>query len=335
MADLDRSRGRVISILYRAAWASLCVALLIGAIFQEVPAQSGKLIDASVVTLRDEEVRRLEVGQPDIRAILGGVEIKSIAYLSDGLRVKGYLVAPRRGERLPCVIYNRGGNREFGALTDLSAAGLLARIASWGYVVVASQYRGTAGGQGKDEFGGSDVGDVLNLLPLLGTVPQADPTRVGMYGWSRGGMMTYLALARTDRIAAAVVASGVADLEDNARRRPEMETGVFAQLIPEYASDREAALAARSAVRWPDKLHKRTPMLLLHGGADWRVHPGQALAMASKLYESRHPFRFVFFEGGDHALGEHRGEVDRLVKEWLDAYVRDRKQWPSLEPHGR
>lgn len=57
--------------------------------------------------------------------------------------------------------------------------------------------------------------------------------------------------------------------------------------------------------------------------------------MAAALYESRQPFRFVFFEGGDHGLTEHRDEVDRLARSWLDAYVRDQRPWPSLEPHGR
>jgi dipeptidyl aminopeptidase/acylaminoacyl peptidase len=54
-----------------------------------------------------------------------------------------------------------------------------------------------------------------------------------MFGWSRGGMMTYLALARTDRIAAAIVGSGVTDLPDMLARRPEMED-VFQALVPGY-----------------------------------------------------------------------------------------------------
>lgn len=296
-------------------------------------AQDGTLVDAAVVMLKDRDVDKLETRQPGIRAILDGVEIKSITYLSDGLQVKGYLVAPRRDENLPCVIFNRGGNREFGALTDVRAAALLAPIASWGYVVVASQYRGNVGGEGKEEFGGDDVNDVLNLLPLLRSVPRADANRVGMYGWSRGGMMAYLALTRTDRIAAVVVGGGMTDLADSMERRPEMER-VFAELIPAFTKDKEAALAVRSAVRWPERLHKGTPILVLHGGADWRVHPTQALAMSSRLLECKHPFRFILFEGGDHGLSEHREEVDRLARDWLDRYVRDRKPWPDLEPHG-
>jgi dipeptidyl aminopeptidase/acylaminoacyl peptidase len=263
------------------------------------------------------------------------VEMLSITYLSDELKVKGYLAMPVVGDNLPCVIFNRGGNRESGALSDKQAAQMLGKIASWGYVVVASQYRGNAGGEGIEEFGGADVNDVLNLIPLLESLPRADATRIGMFGWSRGGMMTYKALTRTDRISAAIVGGGVSDLFDTIERRPEMEKNVYSTLIPDYARNRETALAARSAIRWPEKLSKTTPILLLHGSADWRVHPTQALRMAQALYESEHPFRFVLFEGGDHGLTEHKEEVDRLMRDWLDHYVRDQSPWPSLEPHGQ
>jgi len=57
--------------------------------------------------------------------------------------------------------------------------------------------------------------------------------------------------------------------------------------------------------------------------------------MAEKLYQQRHPFRIVMFEGGDHGLSEHRDERDRITLDWFNTYLRDRKPWPSLEPHGR
>jgi dipeptidyl aminopeptidase/acylaminoacyl peptidase len=267
------------------------------------------------------------------REILSEVAISSITYDSGGLRVKGYLAVPKTGDRLPAVIFNRGGNRSFGAITDDVAISRLGRIARWGYVVVASQYRGTSGGDGKEEFGGADVDDVLNLIPLLDSLPKVDASRIGMFGWSRGGMMTYLALARTDRIAAAVIGSGVSDLPDLLARRPEMED-VFGALIPGYPANRDAALAARSAVRWPERLNKTTPILILAGTADWRVDPRQALAMGAALLEAKQPYRLVVFEGGEHSLAEHRDEVDRFVRDWLDRYVRDRKPWPGIEPHG-
>ncbi len=316
---------------------ALCVPLLVGlllAIAGGQEAQNGQLVDSTVVTLPDD-LEPLEERWPDCKRALAHVDIKVITYLSDGLKVKGYLAAPKNGSKLPCVIYNRGGNREFGALDDLRAARLLGRIASWGYVAVGSQYRGNAGGEGKEEFGGKDVNDVLNLIPLLKALPQADASRIGMYGWSRGGMMTYQALARTDEIAAAIVGAGNTDQFDGVKRRPEMEQHVLSQLIPNYAENKEAELTARSVIRWPEKLHKKTPLLILHGSADWRVHPSNSLRLVPKLYELNHPLRFVFFEGGDHGLSEHRAEVDRIVKDWLDRYVRDQKPWPSLEPHGR
>jgi dipeptidyl aminopeptidase/acylaminoacyl peptidase len=65
--------------------------------------------------------------------------------------------------------------------------------------------------QGKDEFGGADLNDVLNRLPLIDSLPKADPSRLGMWDYSRGGLMTYLALTRTSRINAAIVLGYWAD----------------------------------------------------------------------------------------------------------------------------
>ena len=134
--------------------------------------------------------------------------------------------------------------------------------------------------------------------------------------------------------AAAVILSGLTDLADYLRRRPEMEERVFAKLVPDYRADREAAILRRSPIRWPEKLCKTTPILMLHGGADWRVHPTQALRMATALYDAKHPFRFAFFEGADHGLAEVSAEAMRMSYDWLDRYLRDRTPWPSLEPHG-
>jgi dipeptidyl aminopeptidase/acylaminoacyl peptidase len=270
----------------------------------------------------------------DVDDFVRGVVLQRIVYLSDGLRVHGYLAEPRDGIELPVVIQNRGGNRELAALTDTSAAISLGTLAQNGYIVVASQYRGNAGGEGREEFGGADVNDVLNLIALIDQHPRADATRIGMEGWSRGGMMTYLALTRTDRVRGAVIGAGLADVARNIQMRPEMEENVFSELVPNWATERQLALNARSAVRWPEDLHKGTPILLLHGSADWRVHPTEALDMARALYEAQHPFRLIFFEGADHGISEYRAEVTLATLEWLNRYVRDKGPLPNLEPHG-
>ena len=125
--------------------------------------------------------------------------VESITYISDGLKVKGYIAYPAdTSKKYPCIIWNRGGIGEKGVIDSYTARGLFGQIASWGYVVFASQYRGNAGGEGKDEFGGDDLNDVLNLIPLADELEFADKEKWGIEGWSRGGMMTYLALTRNN-----------------------------------------------------------------------------------------------------------------------------------------
>lgn len=152
-----------------------------------VAAQDGRIVARDMVRLVDEVGERAVEVDVDKDELLQEVVVQRIAYLSDGLRVQGYIAEPIAGKDLPAIIFNRGGNREFGALTDARAIRTLGTLAREGYVVVASQYRGNAGGEGQEEFGGTDVNDVLNLIALLEQHPRVDASRIGMYGWSRGG----------------------------------------------------------------------------------------------------------------------------------------------------
>ncbi|WP_157821967.1 hypothetical protein [Tenacibaculum sp. Bg11-29] len=55
-----------------------------------------------------------------------------------------------------------------------------------------------------------------------------------MLDWSRGGMMTYLALQKSILITTAVIGNGLTDLFSLIKDRPEMETNMCAKLIPDY-----------------------------------------------------------------------------------------------------
>jgi dipeptidyl aminopeptidase/acylaminoacyl peptidase len=184
-----------------------------------------------------------------------------------------------------------------------------------------------------DQFGGDDLHDLLNALAIFDELPFADAERIGLWGRSRGGMMTYLALKHTDRIDAAIVAAGVTDLGRNTRARADMEQ-VCTQLIPNWTTDRAAAIEARSALRWADKLPANVPILIVHGTADWRVDPRDALDMAQKLQEHRKPYRLLMLEGTDHAQTEFKETYEAAVRDWLDRYVRDGAPLPNLTPHG-
>ncbi len=266
------------------------------------------------------------------------VTLEEVFYESDGLKVKGYLATPKEAVKggNPAIIYNRGGNREFGSLNEYKMVFIIARVASWGYTVVASQYRGNDGGEGLEEFGGKDVNDILNLIPLIEGLPNTDASKIGMYGWSRGGMMTYLTLMQTTRIKAAVVGGALSDLQmmDNSRDG-EMGVYVFSELIPNYDTDKEHVIRQRSAVFNADKLCKTTPILLLHGTADWRVVPESSLNMALALQKAKVPYSLVMYEGGDHGLNEFDQEVDDQTKAWFAKYLKNNADLPNLEPHGK
>jgi len=297
--------------------------------------QDGKIIDQTLFKMPDAAVNNVEKLAPGIKSIISTINFYHITYLSDGLKVKGYMALPKRAGKYPCVIYNRGGNREAGKITDegFLTRGL-AEISSKGYVIVASQYRGNDGGEGREEFGGKDLNDVLNLIPLLANLPQADTSKIGMLGWSRGGMMTYLALCKTTKIKAAVVGSGVTDLIKSLETRPDFDTAVYAPLIPGYAANKTAALQDRSAIYFAGKINKTTPVLILQGTADWRVPANQVLDLVNKFYQLKQPFRLILYEGGQHSLIEHRKDYITQTVNWFDAYLRDGKSLPNLDPHG-
>lgn len=263
------------------------------------------------------------------------IHAEDLYYLSDGLRIKAFLFRPAQQGVYPCIIYNHGGNPGFGVPTrERLANGLTGSLAASGYVVIASQFRQTDGSEGKDEFGGHDLDDVLNLIPLLEQQHLCDTTRIGMMGGSRGGMMTYLALTKTSRIRAAVVFNGLADLPLNSKSRDDMEE-VYRQYIPGYLAHPEQSLKERSAVCWAAKMAPETPIFILQGSADWRVLPAESIEVAEALMKAKHPVRLTLFEGGSHGLPEFHDEVQRSVLNWFNDYLRDGKKWPSLEPHGK
>jgi dipeptidyl aminopeptidase/acylaminoacyl peptidase len=292
--------------------------------FFTASSQNGKILSNSPFAVNDSIKDR---------SAFEKVQFYHLEYLSDGLKIKAFLAVPKARGKHPCVIVNRGGNKAFGTISDESFIANNHALCAKGYVIIASQYREAGGSEGKDEFGGKDVNDVLNLLPVLNNIPGADTSRIGMFGWSRGGMMTYIALTKTNRIKTAVVGSGLADLFELIKSRPVFDS-MYQGYIPGYLQHKQQSLESRSAVYFADRICKTTPLLILHGSADWRVPAGQVFALAEKLYEAKQPFRFHFYEGGQHSLSEFSDKWYPEIVSWFDDYLRDGKNWPSLEVHG-
>ncbi len=244
--------------------------------------------------------------------------IEKITYLSDGLKVKGFIAYPNdQTKKYPCVIWNRGGAGNRGAIDEFTARGIFGQLASWGYVVFTSQYRGNAGGEGKDELGGSDVNDILNLVPLADEIDCADNSKWGIEGWSRGGMMTYIALTKQNNFKCAILVGAISNAGQNSDENSAMQKAYEGYFNPE---DIEKKLRERSAVNFYKKLPP-IPYLIMHGGKDEIISPNQSIEMASRFGKLNYEYRLVIFEDGDHYLKTHRKEVDALRRMWYEKYL--------------
>lgn len=269
----------------------------------DLSGSDGRLVEAQAVNLQS--------------AWSDKTEAYRIRYTSDGLEVVGFVVKPKAADvKFPAIIFNRGGNREYGKVTE-GMLKHLSFLSAQGYVVLASQYRGNDGGEGQEDFGGKDVNDVLNIIALARSLPFVDPTKIVMLGYSRGGMMTYLAIKHGADIQAAVVVGGISDLEQLYRDREEGMKDVIRELVGMEHADWEA----RSAIYWPENID--VPILILHGEGDRRVHVSQAKRLATKLREANSAHELVLFPEGDHGLKTHRSERNRYIFDWFEKYLND------------
>ena len=74
------------------------------------------VLDVLSILSADPAVISVEEQRPE-EPFAGAVRLFSLFYRSDGLRVAGYLSVPKEADGpAPAVIFNRGGNREFGLL---------------------------------------------------------------------------------------------------------------------------------------------------------------------------------------------------------------------------
>ena len=188
-----------------------------------------------------------------------------------------------------------------------------------GYVVLASQYRGNDGGEGKEEFGGADVNDVLNLVQAAEELPNVDVENKVMLGASRGGMMTYLAIKEGVDIKAAAVVGGITDLFNFYEERVVVR-GMLDELVGDPEENRDA-FEKRSAVYWPDQLD--VPLLIMHGEDDWRVPVGQARELSSKLSRENANYEYVEYEDGQHGLSSYVKEYTDKTDQWFQQHIKE------------
>ena len=242
-----------------------------------------------------------------------------VTYSSGGLPVIAFVYrsAEAVGRPLPIVVFNRGSYIVNDQLPLLVA--MFHRFAEAGFAVIAPMYRGSEGAPGRDEMGGAELADLLNVLPLARRLGFVDLQNVFLYGESRGGVMTLLALREGFVARAAATFGAFTDLAVYLESDPRAKQSVGA-IWPEYEQEKEQILMTRSAIRWPERIG--APLLLMHGGGDRQVSPLHTLKLASRLEELGKPYGVVLFAGDNHLISDNRLERDRQAILWFRKHLR-------------
>lgn len=157
-------------------------------------------------------------------------------YLSGKLKMEAYVFKPEGAGPFPVVIYNHG-SRPKHEREERPFAYVGEMLAHNGYVVVVPERRGYGKSDGAtfDEIVGEDRGprfvarvqeetdDMLAAVEFVKTLPYADAKRMGVMGWSFGGIVSVFGASRSTAFRAVVDQAGAALTWD---RSPSMQAAL-------------------------------------------------------------------------------------------------------------
>ncbi|WP_227936521.1 alpha/beta hydrolase family protein [Alkalihalobacillus deserti] len=192
------------------------------------------------------------------------IHLYLITYLSDGLKVKAYMAIPEWEEKLPGLLYLRGGIKNVGMVR-------IQRVIQWaaeGMVVVAPFYRGNKGGQGREDFCGDDREDAFSAFDVLASLEKVDRSSMHVLGFSRGGVMALLTAQARPETATVTCWNGVTDMILTYEERVDLR-----RMMKRVIGGTPAKYPNR--YRWRTPLHylkvMQANVLIIHGGKDEHV----------------------------------------------------------------
>jgi dipeptidyl aminopeptidase/acylaminoacyl peptidase len=194
--------------------------------------------------------------------------LKRVLYGSGHELIPGYVFTPANmpaGKKYPAIILLHGGFHE---KLDWRFFRYIDAAVTRGFVVIFPEYRGSRGyGENmyQNDYGVTDLEDVLAGADFLASLPYVDATRLGILGHSRGGMLTMRAIEeQPNRFRAAVEIAGLVDFlsymayKPDARRDEVATEKVFGGKLP---SQNLQPYLDISPITYVDKI--QTPLLLL------------------------------------------------------------------------
>jgi dipeptidyl aminopeptidase/acylaminoacyl peptidase len=220
--------------------------------------------------------------------------------------IPAYVFTPAKlkpGAKAPLVVYVHGGihdNFSTGSVSvGYQSGGIrtVRELMDEGYVVIAPEYRGSTGyGQffyDQIDYGGAEIDDSYAARNwAVENLPQVDPARVGIIGWSHGGYHALLNVFNWPKAYQACYAGvPVADLVQRMGYKGQGYRDMFAGFIGNQAVDNPAEYRKRSPVNHVAKLD--TPLLVHTNTNDEDVnvmeveHLIEALKAAGKRFEHK------------------------------------------------
>ncbi len=254
--------------------------------------------------------------------------VDNVTYQSpDGTEIEAFVVKPpgfQEGVRYPTVLWIHGGpvsQYDFGF--DFQAQ----LFAANGYLVVLPNPRGSSG-YGQDfslaiwrSWGEKDYEDVVAGVDWAIARGWADPDRLGVGGWSYGGMLTNHVISKTDRFEGAITGASaslyVANYgHDQYQRWWELELGL--PWLPENRQIWEEL----SPFNRVEKIV--TPTLIVCGEKDWNVPVINSEQLFMALKRLGRTTELIVYPGEHHGIATPLFIRDRWQRylDWFDRHVK-------------
>lgn len=277
--------------------------------------------------------RRLTDSNPWLKEVRFAKQETAKYKARDGLELEGILIHPldeQAGTRYPLVLIVHGGpeaHESNGWKTTYNRPGHL--LAAREFAVFLPNYRGSTGRGvefsklGQRDYGGKEFDDLVDAVDHLVNIGLVDKAKVGVTGGSYGGYATaWCATKFSERFAAGVMAVGLSDklasfgTTDIPQEMYLVHARVWPWEDPKFYYERSPVAYATQA---------KTPLLILGGKDDTRVHPSQSISMYRFIKTAtKTPVRLVQYPGEGHGNNKASSRYDytlRLVQ-WMEHYLK-------------
>jgi dipeptidyl aminopeptidase/acylaminoacyl peptidase len=256
-------------------------------------------------------------------------EPQEVSYRSfDGLYIQGFLYLPpdmRDGGKYPALVQVHGG----GTNSYLRTQNLLEQyLASKGYVVLAINYRGGSGfgrefqDLGVNDWASGQAHDAAIAADFMRSLPYVNG-KVGIYGYSYGGIMSMATIARhPDKYDAAVPMAGIYDFGD-ALTNADRIGKIFTKTGHGGSPDERKEVYARSNTLARVK-DVKTPLLIMHGEADVRAPFRQYQLAVEILKKHGKTFESRSYPGEPHGFRNPENRIDmyKRLEAFFDRYLK-------------